>query len=226
MSEVLPPKRQAAVDRLRRRVDLYGKEHQERYLHYERIAPALCEQQMQDSFALKQKYLDPKGKSKSGSSKSSKASAGLNGTGTGTTTASSSSSQQKPATTESTHAGNTQSVRTWPLGSDSLSSSIHFLTLLLLPPSPPFVCARERIIDPPALIHLHAGGKKPLKHFLLSLSLRLICTVKNMTFYAYTHTTKKRSFTGGTRTRERDVPARHIAVFLLFLLIHSKWDRM
>jgi len=62
MSEVLPPKRQAAVDRLRRRVDVYTKDHQGRYLHYDRIAPALCEQQMQDSFALKQKYLDPKAK--------------------------------------------------------------------------------------------------------------------------------------------------------------------
>ena len=63
MSEVLPPKRQAAVDRLRRRIDLYAKDHQGRHLHYERIVPTLCEQQMHESFVLKQKYLDPKARS-------------------------------------------------------------------------------------------------------------------------------------------------------------------
>lgn len=35
-------------------------------MHYERIAPALCEQQMQESLALKQKYLDPKAKKTNG----------------------------------------------------------------------------------------------------------------------------------------------------------------
>ena len=102
MSEVLPPKRQAAVDRLRRRVEVYTKDHQDRFMHYERIAPTLCEQQMQESFALKQKYLDPKAKKTSGSSKNNNKN---NNNGIG---ASSNAPERKPAT--ETHAGNTQSV--------------------------------------------------------------------------------------------------------------------
>lgn len=117
MSEVLPPKRQAAVDRLRRRVEVYTKDHQDRFMHYERIGPALCEQQMQESFALKQKYLDPKAKKTSSNSKSNKSSSGGNNNNSTSSTTSISSGggpsnteRQKPAT-EPTHAGNTQSVR-------------------------------------------------------------------------------------------------------------------
>ena len=115
MSEVLPPKRQAAVDRLRRRVEVYTKDHQDRFMHYERIGPALCEQQMQESFALKQKYLDPKAKKTSSNSKSNKSSissGGINNNSTSTTNSGggpSSTERQKPAT--ETHGGNTQSVR-------------------------------------------------------------------------------------------------------------------
>lgn len=117
MSEVLPPKRQAAVDRLRRRVEVYTKDHQDRFMHYERIGPALCEQQMQESFALKQKYLDPKAK-KTSSSKSNKSSSSSSGTSNSSTNNNNnnsngvigaSSAERKPAT--ETHAGNTQSVR-------------------------------------------------------------------------------------------------------------------
>lgn len=112
MSEVLPPKRQASVDRLRRRVEVYTKDHQERLMHYERIGPTLCDQQMHESFALKQKYLDPKAKkSGSGSSKSSKNS----GSGSASSNSNSAggggggSAERKPAT--DSHASNTQSVR-------------------------------------------------------------------------------------------------------------------
>ena len=126
MSEVLPPKRQAAVDRLRRRVEVYTKDHQERFIHYERIGPALCEQQMQESFALKQKYLDPKAK-KTSSSKSNKSSGGGgNNNNNSSSGGGASSAERKPAT--ETHAGNTQSVRTPFFFSLSLSlpSSIPF----------------------------------------------------------------------------------------------------
>jgi len=127
MSEVLPPKRQASVDRLRRRVEVYTKDHQERLMHYERIGPTLCDQQMHESFALKQKYLDPKAKkSGSGSSKSSKNNNSGGGGGSGSSSSSSSNAatssggvgsnsncggnaERKPAT--DSHASNTQSVR-------------------------------------------------------------------------------------------------------------------
>lgn len=102
MSEVLPPKRQAAVDRLRRRVDVYTKDHQERYLHYERIAPALIEQQMHESFALKQKYLDPKAKKTSINSGSGSSSVKSSG---------SSSTKTNKTATESSQTSNTQPVR-------------------------------------------------------------------------------------------------------------------
>jgi len=105
MSEVLPPKRQAAVDRLRRRVDLYTKDHQGRYLHYDRIAPALCEQQMQESFALKQKYLDPKAKKPSKSKNTNERGAA---SGTGTSSGNSNTAERKPNV--DIHASNTQSV--------------------------------------------------------------------------------------------------------------------
>ena len=121
MSEVLPPKRQAAVDRLRRRVEVYTKDHQERFIHYERIGPALCEQQMQESFALKQKYLDPKAK-KTSSSKSNKSSGGGNNNNNSSSGGGASSAERKPAT--ETHAGNTQSVRTPFFFSLSLSLSL------------------------------------------------------------------------------------------------------
>lgn len=128
MSEVLPPKRQAAVDRLRRRVEVYTKDHQDRFMHYERIGPALCEQQMQESFALKQKYLDPKAKKTSSNSKSNKSSSsssgGINNNSTTNTGGGPSSTERtKPAT--ETHAGNTQSVRNKPPKS-------FFLSFLLL----------------------------------------------------------------------------------------------
>lgn len=132
MSEVLPPKRQAAVDRLRRRVEVYTKDHQDRFMHYERIGPALCEQQMQESFALKQKYLDPKAKKTSSNSKSNKSSSsssggGINNNSTSTTNSGggpSSTERQKPAT--ETHGGNTQSVR------NTQKRNIFFLSLFIL----------------------------------------------------------------------------------------------
>lgn len=124
MSEVLPPKRQASVDRLRRRVEVYTKDHQERLMHYERIGPTLCDQQMHESFALKQKYLDPKAKkSGSGSSKSSKNNNSGGGSGSSSSSSNAATSsgglgsnnncggsaERKPAT--DSHASNTQSVR-------------------------------------------------------------------------------------------------------------------
>ena len=137
MSEVLPPKRQAAVDRLRRRVEVYTKDHQERFIHYERIGPALCEQQMQESFALKQKYLDPKAK-KTSSSKSNKSSGGGgNNNNNSSSGGGASSAERKPAT--ETHAGNTQSVRTPFFFSLSLSLSPIIDPFPLLP-SPLSLC--------------------------------------------------------------------------------------
>ena len=111
MSEVLPPKRQAAVDRLRRRIDLYAKDHQGRHLHYERIVPTLCEQQMHESFVLKQKYLDPKAKKpsknkNSGASATGQSSSGSNNSSSGSNSAS--AAAERKAAPE-THAGNTQS---------------------------------------------------------------------------------------------------------------------
>jgi hypothetical protein len=137
MSEVLPPKRQAAVDRLRRRVEVYTKDHQDRFMHYERIGPALCEQQMQESFALKQKYLDPKAKKTSSNSKSNKSSSsssgGINNNSTTNTGGGPSSTERtKPAT--ETHAGNTQSVRNKPPKSFFLS---FFTTIPIIDPLTP-----------------------------------------------------------------------------------------
>ena len=116
MSEVLPAKRQAAVERLRRRVDLYAKDHQGRYLHYERVGSSVCEQQMQESFALKQKYLDPKAKKTSKSKNTAAAAAAAAAAATAAAAAAAAAApgggaggaERKPAV--DIHAGNTQSV--------------------------------------------------------------------------------------------------------------------
>ena len=147
MSEVLPPKRQAAVDRLRRRVDLYTKDHQGRYLHYDRIAPALCEQQMQESFALKQKYLDPKAK-KPSKSKNTNERGGASGTGT--SSGSSSAAERKPNV--DIHASNTQSV--------SYSLLSPFLTVLILNLAPQRRHSKRLDVS---LFSSEFYGKEPLR---------------------------------------------------------------
>ena len=80
-------------------------------MHYERIGPTLCDQQMHESFALKQKYLDPKAKkSGSGSSKSSKNSGSGSASSNSNSAGGGGGSAERKQATDS-HASNTQSVR-------------------------------------------------------------------------------------------------------------------
>ncbi|XP_077558605.1 uncharacterized protein LOC144174060 [Haemaphysalis longicornis] len=60
--DVLPPKRQAVVDRLRRRIELYRRHHNATLPRYEQTASAVCENQRQETLLLKQRYLESKAK--------------------------------------------------------------------------------------------------------------------------------------------------------------------
>ncbi|XP_064481840.1 uncharacterized protein LOC135394788 isoform X1 [Ornithodoros turicata] len=60
--DVLPPKRQAVVDRLRRRIELYRRHHNATLPRYEAAANAIYEEQHQDTLMLKQRYLESKTK--------------------------------------------------------------------------------------------------------------------------------------------------------------------
>lgn len=60
--DVLPPKRQAVVDRLRRRIELYRRHHNATLPRYEQAASAVYEDQRQETLLLKQRYLESKAK--------------------------------------------------------------------------------------------------------------------------------------------------------------------
>uniref|UniRef100_A0A224YCS4 Mastermind n=1 Tax=Rhipicephalus zambeziensis TaxID=60191 RepID=A0A224YCS4_9ACAR len=75
--DVLPPKRQAVVDRLRRRIELYRRHHNATLPRYEQAANAVYEEQRQETLLLKQRYLESKAKkSKKNEHKSLKDSSG------------------------------------------------------------------------------------------------------------------------------------------------------
>ncbi|KAH7968092.1 hypothetical protein HPB52_005577 [Rhipicephalus sanguineus] len=75
--DVLPPKRQAVVDRLRRRIELYRRHHNATLPRYEQAANAVYEEQRQETLLLKQRYLESKAKkSKKSEHKSLKDSSG------------------------------------------------------------------------------------------------------------------------------------------------------
>ena len=60
MGEVLPPKRQAVVDRLRRRIENYRRRQTDLVPKFDQTFDVLCEQNTQDTLVLKQRYLDTK----------------------------------------------------------------------------------------------------------------------------------------------------------------------
>lgn len=60
--DVLPSKRQAVVDRLRRRFELYRRHHNSTLPRYEGAANAVYEEQRQETLILKQRYLESKAK--------------------------------------------------------------------------------------------------------------------------------------------------------------------
>lgn len=62
MGEVLPPKRQAVVDRLRRRIESYRRRQTDCIPRFDQSFNGLCEQNIQDTIALKQRFLESKAK--------------------------------------------------------------------------------------------------------------------------------------------------------------------
>lgn len=76
--DVLPPRRQAVVDRLRRRIELYRRHHNATLPRYEQAANAVYEEQRHETMLLKQRYLESKAKkSKKSEHKSLKDSSGV-----------------------------------------------------------------------------------------------------------------------------------------------------
>lgn len=62
MGEVLTPKRQAVVDRLRRRIESYRRRQTDCIPRFDQSFNGLCEQNIQDTLVLKQRYLESKAK--------------------------------------------------------------------------------------------------------------------------------------------------------------------
>ncbi|GBN02617.1 hypothetical protein AVEN_179871-1 [Araneus ventricosus] len=62
MGDVLTPKRQTVVDRLKRRFDLYRRHQNDCVPRYEQAANCLYENQRQDTIVLKQRFLESKAK--------------------------------------------------------------------------------------------------------------------------------------------------------------------
>ncbi|GAB6023047.1 hypothetical protein CHUAL_007139 [Chamberlinius hualienensis] len=103
MGDVLPPRRQAVMDRLRRRIERYRLHHLSSCLpRYNSNLNGILQQQQQDTIILRQRFLEAKAK-KSGKKSEPKSKAGLGGdsssaggggaggaTGTGSTSASNS----------------------------------------------------------------------------------------------------------------------------------------
>ncbi|EZA51154.1 Neurogenic protein mastermind [Ooceraea biroi] len=62
MGEVLAPKRQAVVDRLRRRIENYRRRQTDCIPRFDQSFNGLCEQNIQDTLVLKQRFLESKAK--------------------------------------------------------------------------------------------------------------------------------------------------------------------
>ncbi|KYN06869.1 Neurogenic protein mastermind [Cyphomyrmex costatus] len=62
MGEVLTPKRQAIVDRLRRRLESYRRRQNDCIPRFDQSFNGLCEQNIQDTLMLKQRFLESKAK--------------------------------------------------------------------------------------------------------------------------------------------------------------------
>lgn len=62
MGEVLTPKRQAVVDRLRRRIENYRRRQTDCIPRFDQSFNGLCEQNIQDTLVLKQRFLESKAK--------------------------------------------------------------------------------------------------------------------------------------------------------------------
>ncbi|KAI5738723.1 hypothetical protein M8J77_010459 [Diaphorina citri] len=62
MTEALPPKRQAVVDRLRRRIENYRRHQSDCVPRYDHSFNGLVERDIQETLLLKQKYLESKAK--------------------------------------------------------------------------------------------------------------------------------------------------------------------
>lgn len=62
MGEVLTPKRQAVVDRLRRRIESYRRRQTDCVPRFDQSFNGLCEQNIQDTLVLKQRFLESKAK--------------------------------------------------------------------------------------------------------------------------------------------------------------------
>lgn len=62
MAEVITPKRQAVVDRLRRRIENYRKHQSDCVPRFNQAFNGIVEQNVQDTMALKQRYLENKSK--------------------------------------------------------------------------------------------------------------------------------------------------------------------
>ncbi|KAL6256926.1 hypothetical protein P5V15_011861 [Pogonomyrmex californicus] len=62
MGEMLTPKRQAVVDRLRRRIESYRRRQTDCIPRFDQSFNGLCEQNIQDTLVLKQRFLESKAK--------------------------------------------------------------------------------------------------------------------------------------------------------------------
>lgn len=62
MGEVLPPKRQAVVDRLRRRIENYRRRQTDCIPRFDQSFHGLCEQNLQETVVLKNRFLETKQK--------------------------------------------------------------------------------------------------------------------------------------------------------------------
>ncbi|KAH0948541.1 hypothetical protein HN011_009447 [Eciton burchellii] len=62
MGEMLTPKRQAVVDRLRRRIENYRRRQTDCVPRFDQSFNGLCEQNIQDTLVLKQRFLESKAK--------------------------------------------------------------------------------------------------------------------------------------------------------------------
>ncbi|XP_017880272.2 uncharacterized protein LOC108625071 [Ceratina calcarata] len=62
MGEVVTPKRQAVVDRLRRRIEGYRRRQTDCIPRFDQSFNGLCEQNIQDTLVLKQRFLENKAK--------------------------------------------------------------------------------------------------------------------------------------------------------------------
>lgn len=62
MGDVLPPKRQAVVDRLRRRIESYRRRQSDCIPRFDQSFNGICEQNIQETLVLKQRFLESKAK--------------------------------------------------------------------------------------------------------------------------------------------------------------------